>query len=381
MQSFVASLSGLSGFTFVRTRWPGVLLAALLAGVAALLSQWGLMVQMGLSALTLAIALGMVAGNTVFAPVAERAGPGVDFARSTLLRAGIVLYGFRISLHDIGAVGWPGLLIAAAMVALTFCTALYVGTRWLGLDRQTAALIGAGSAICGAAAVMATQPVVRGEEHKVSIAVATVVVFGTLSMVAYPLVFPYLGLSEHTFGLFAGSTIHEVAQVVAVGDAIGPAAANAAVVEKMLRVMMLAPFLMVLSFQAAASANRAAKNAATGAATGLATGLAMGAATGATNGAAGFRQCCSQVRVPWFAVLFIAVSAVHSLGVLPRELVAGLVQLDTLLLATAMAAMGLRTSVASLRRAGVQPLKLGALLFVFLTVGGYVVNAAVLSLF
>jgi uncharacterized membrane protein YadS len=305
----------------------------------------------------------------------------VDFARSTLLRAGIVLYGFRISLHDIGAVGWPGLLIAAAMVALTFCTALYVGTRWLGLDRQTAALIGAGSAICGAAAVMATQPVVRGEEHKVSIAVATVVVFGTLSMVAYPLVFPYLGLSEHTFGLFAGSTIHEVAQVVAVGDAIGPAAANAAVVEKMLRVMMLAPFLMVLSFQAAASANRAAKNAATGAATGLATGLAMGAATGATNGAAGFRQCCSQVRVPWFAVLFIAVSAVHSLGVLPRELVAGLVQLDTLLLATAMAAMGLRTSVASLRRAGVQPLKLGALLFVFLTVGGYVVNAAVLSLF
>jgi uncharacterized integral membrane protein (TIGR00698 family) len=85
--------------------------------------------------------------------------------------------------------------------------------------------------------------------------------------------------------------------------------------------------------------------------------------------------------VPWFAVLFIAVSAVHSLGVLPRELVAGLVQLDTLLLATAMAAMGLRTSVASLRRAGVQPLKLGALLFVFLTVGGYVVNAAVLSLF
>jgi uncharacterized integral membrane protein (TIGR00698 family) len=369
MQSFVASLSGLSGFTFVRTRWPGVLLAALLAGVAALLSQWGLMVQMGLSALTLAIALGMVAGNTVFAPVAGRAGPGVDFARSTLLRAGIVLYGFRISLHDIGAVGWPGLLIAAAMVALTFCTALYVGTRWLGLDRQTAALIGAGSAICGAAAVMATQPVVRGEEHKVSIAVATVVVFGTLSMVAYPLVFPYLGLSEHAFGLFAGSTIHEVAQVVAVGDAIGPAAANAAVVEKMLRVMMLAPFLMVLSFQAAASANRAAKS------------VATGAATGATNGAAGFRQCCSQVRVPWFAVLFIAVSAVHSLGVLPRELVARLVQLDTLLLATAMAAMGLRTSVASLRRAGVQPLKLGALLFVFLTVGGYVVNAAVLSLF
>jgi len=352
MQSPVASAS-IPGSFFVRTRGPGVLLAALLAGSAALLSQWTPMSRMGLSALTLAIALGMVAGNTVFASVAGHAGAGVDFARSTLLRAGIVLYGFRISLHDIGAVGWPGLLIAAAMVALTFGVAVHVGTRWLGLDRQTAALIGAGSAICGAAAVMATQPVVRGEEHKVSIAVATVVVFGTLSMVLYPLVFPYLGLSEHAFGLFAGSTIHEVAQVVAVGDAVGPAAANSAVVEKMLRVMMLAPFLMWLSFRTAAS----------------------------LKGATSFKACCRQVRVPWFAVLFISVSAVHSTGVLPASLVAALVQLDTLLLATAMAAMGLRTSAASLRRAGMQPLKLGALLFVFLTVGGYLVNAAVLALY
>ncbi|CAA2107871.1 YeiH family protein [Variovorax paradoxus] len=352
MQSPVASAS-IPGSFFVRTRGPGVLLAALLAGAAALLSLWSPMTRMGLSALTLAIALGMVAGNTVFASVAGHAGAGVDFARSTLLRAGIVLYGFRISLHDIGAVGWPGLLIAAAMVALTFGVAVHVGTRWLGLDRQTAALIGAGSAICGAAAVMATQPVVRGEEHKVSIAVATVVVFGTLSMVLYPLVFPYLGLSEHAFGLFAGSTIHEVAQVVAVGDAVGPAAANSAVVEKMLRVMMLAPFLMWLSFRTAAS----------------------------LKGATSFKACCRQVRVPWFAVLFIAVSAVHSTGVLPASLVAALVQLDTLLLATAMAAMGLRTSAASLRRAGMQPLKLGALLFVFLTVGGYLVNAAVLALY
>lgn len=350
MHSPVASLPG---FSFVRTRWPGLLLAALLAAMAALLAQWNPMVQMGLSAMTLAIALGMLVGNTAFPAMADRAGAGVDFARSVLLRAGIVLYGFRISLHDIGAVGWPGLLIGMAMVALTFGIAVHVGTRWLGLDRQTAALIGAGSAICGAAAVMATQPVVRGEEHKVSIAVATVVVFGTLSMVLYPLVFPYLGLSEHAFGLFAGSTIHEVAQVVAVGETVGPAAANAAVVEKMLRVMMLAPFLMWLSFQSAAS----------------------------MKGATSFKACWKQVRIPWFAVLFILVSAVHSLDVLPHALVAALVQLDTLLLATAMAAMGLRTSAVSLRRAGVQPLKLGALLFVFLTVGGYFVNALVLSMF
>jgi len=350
MSSLAASLPG---FSFVRRCGPGVLFSAALAAAAALLAEWPPMVHLGLSALTLAIALGMVAGNTVFPAVSARTGAGVDFARSALLRAGIVLYGFRISLSDIGAVGWPGVLIAMAMVALTFGLAVRIGTRWLGLDRETAALIGAGSAICGAAAVMATQPVVRGEEHKVSIAVATVVVFGTLSMVLYPLVYPYLGLTEHAFGLFAGSTIHEVAQVVAVGEAVSPGAANAAVVEKMLRVMMLAPFLMGLSFRVAAS----------------------------TPGATSLSACWRQVRVPWFAVLFIAVSAVHSLDVLPRALVAALVQLDTLLLATAMAAMGLRTSAASLRKAGAQPLKLGALLFVFLTVGGYAVNAAVLAVF
>jgi uncharacterized integral membrane protein (TIGR00698 family) len=337
---------------FARPLLTGLLLSALLAGLAALLAQWEPMARVGLSALTLAIAFGILIGNTVFPRIAAQAGPGVDFARSTLLRTGIVLYGFRISLQDLGAVGWHGVLIAMLIVGLTFNLALYIGTRWLGMDRQTSMLIGAGSAICGAAAVMATQPIVRGEEHKVSVAIATVVVFGTLSMVLYPLMFPYLDLSLHAFGLFAGSTIHEVAQVVAVGDAIGGAAASTAVVEKMVRVMLLAPFLLLLSFNQAS----------------------------AGSDAKGFKACLKQVRVPWFAVMFLAVSAFHSLDLLPRAMVGALVQIDTLLLATAMAAMGLRTSFTSLQRAGIQPLKLGALLFVFLLFGGYLINLAVLAL-
>lgn len=349
MSSIVASLPD---FPRVRRYAPGLLLSALLAALAALLSQWQPLSQLGLSALTLAIALGMLAGNNIFPALPAQTVAGVDLARSTLLRAGIVLYGLRISLQDIAAVGWPGLLIGMLVLALTFVIAVHVGTRWLGLDRQTAILIGAGSAICGAAAVMATQPLVRGEEHKVSIAVATVVVFGTLAMLLYPLAYPYLGLSQHAFGLYAGSTIHEVAQVVAVGQSIGPEAANAAVVGKMLRVMLLAPFLLGLSLQSAA-ANRAT---------------------------ASFRTCCAQVHIPWFALLFIAVSAVHSLKLLPTALVAALVQLDTLLLATAMAAMGLRTRIASLRQAGLQPLKLGLVLFVFLAVGGYCINRAIAAL-
>src|SRR5690606_18667520 len=188
-----------------------------------------------------------------------------------LLRAGIVLYGFRVTFQDIAAVGMEGVLIAVAMVGSVFGLAVLLGTRVFKLDRETAMLIGAGSAICGAAAVMATEPVVRAQAHKVSVAVATVVGIGTRGMFLYPWLYPYLGLGEHAFGVYAGSTIHEVAQVVVAGGAIGEVAGSAAVIEKMLRVMLLAPFLLLLSSR-----------------------LSGGGDGGKTG-----------IVVPWFAVLFI----------------------------------------------------------------------------
>ena len=337
---------------------PGILLAAAIGALATLLAAWEPVHQWGLSALTLAIALGVVFGNTLFPAVTARATPGVDYARTILLRAGIVLYGFRISMADLTSVGWHGFVIAAAMVALVYGSAIWMGTRWLGLDRRTSMLIGAGSAICGAAAVMATQPVARGEEHQVSIAVATVVVFGTLSMVLYPLLYPWLGMSEYAFGLYAGSTVHEVAQVVAIGDSIGHAATQAAVVEKMLRVMLLAPFLLLLSVQSAAME------------------------PSAERGKSHWQRavaCGRAVRIPWFAVAFIGVTCLHSWVPLPEKLVGAIIQLDTFLLATAMVAMGMCTRVSSLKRAGVKPLQLAGMLFLVLTAGGYAVNSWVLQ--
>lgn len=118
-----------------------------------------------------------------------------------------------------------------------------------GLDRHTSRLIGAGSSICGAAAVLATEPVVKAEASKVTVAVATVVIFGTIAIFLYPAMYPLLAhwFSPETYGIYIGSTMHEVAQVVAAGHAINPDAENAAVIAKMLRVMMLAPFLILLA--------------------------------------------------------------------------------------------------------------------------------------
>ncbi|HVI25801.1 MAG TPA: YeiH family putative sulfate export transporter [Xanthomonadaceae bacterium] len=329
---------------------PGLALVGAIAAAATWAAGLPAVQGLGLSALTLAIVVGIALGNTAFPAVATQTAAGVDFAKAMLLRTGIVLYGFRITFQDIAAVGVAGVVIDVLMMASVFALAVQVGTRVLRMDRQTAMLIGAGASVCGAAAVMAAEPVVRAQAHKVSVAVATVVVFGTTGMFLYPLLFPHLGLSEHAYGVFAGSTIHEVAQVVVAGRAVGEAAASAAVIEKMLRVMLLAPFLLLLS---------------------------LGLRRGAANDEGGR----AKINVPWFAVLFVAVAAFNSLHLLPAAWVQAILQLDAFLLAMAMAALGLRTQASAIRQAGAQPLLLAAILFGWLVVGGLAINLGVARLF
>jgi uncharacterized integral membrane protein (TIGR00698 family) len=343
-------------------RVPGILLAGAVGAAALGLSMLPAVAGLGLSALTLAIVIGIVLGNTVYAKVAVHANPGVDFAKSTLLRAGIILYGFQISFQQIAQVGLAGVLIAALIVGLTFTLAVQLGTRVFKLDRETSMLIGAGSAICGAAAVMACEPVVKGQAHKVSVAIATVVVFGTLSMFLYPFLYPLLGMNQEAFGIFAGSTIHEVAQVVAAGNAIGQEAANTAVIEKMIRVMMLAPFLLLLSGFKRNDPQCAESG------------------SGGAAGSTGARAQRSKLCIPWFAVWFIVASGVNSLQIIPPEVVSVLLKLDLLLLATAMAALGMRTHIGAIRQAGAKPLILAATLFGFLLVGGLIINLGVMHL-
>ena len=339
-------------------RLPGVALVAAIASLAMALGRSGWFPAHGISALTLAIVFGMVAGNTFYKYVAAASAPGVTFAKQYLLRAGIILYGLRLTFQDIGRVGPAGVLIDAIVLATTFLLAYAIGTRLFKLDRKTAMLIGAGSAICGAAAVMAAEPIVRGRAEQVAVAVATVVVFGTVSIFLYPALYHFtvehalLPLSPTTYGLYAGSTIHEVAQVVAAGNAISESAANTAVIVKMTRVMMLAPFLIVLSAWLSGK----------------------GAHSESSDRTTAIKQ---RVSVPWFAVIFVAVAGLNSLAILPTRVVDFGIQIDTALLAMAMTALGLSTHLSAIRTAGVKPLGLAAVLFVWLVAGGALINAAV----
>lgn len=342
---------------------PGILVSAGIAVAAIALGRLPWLQDHGLSALTLAIVLGMLLGNSLYPRMSAVCGHGVGFSKQSLLRLGVILYGLRLTFQDIGHVGLVGGAIDALMLSSTFGLAMYVGVRLLRMDRDTVILIGAGNSICGAAAVLATEPVLRAKSEQVAIAVSTVVVFGTLAIFVYPMLYrlalawPDIGVTASQFGIYAGSTIHEVAQVVAASRMISEETANAAVIAKMVRVMMLAPFLLVLSAY-----------------------LASARAKTSQSAHSGHRQARGGVVIPWFAFAFIGVVCLHSLVVIPQPMVAALLDIDTLMLAMAMAALGVTTHVSVVRSAGFKPMVLATLLFVWLIVGGAFVNRGVMAL-
>ncbi|WP_343586352.1 YeiH family protein [Herbaspirillum sp.] len=327
---------------------PGLALSAAVAWAAMRLGDIAWLQEHGFSALTVAIVLGIVLGNTLYPSVAAHCGDGVRFSKQTLLRAGIILYGFRLTLQDISHVGLAGVAIDAAMLLSTFGLAWLAGVKLLKLERDAALLIGAGSSICGAAAVMATEPVLRARSEQVTVAVSTVVIFGSLAIFLYPLLHtlqaePAWGARLPDFGIYIGSTVHEVAQVLAAARSIDQHTADTAVITKMVRVMMLAPFLLALS---------------------------MKADPASSSGQRG------KLSIPWFAFAFIGVVLLNSVMPLPAAVSQLVLQADTLLLAMAMAALGLTTHLSAIRNAGMKPMILGAILFAWLVIGGALVNGA-----
>jgi uncharacterized integral membrane protein (TIGR00698 family) len=310
---------------------------------------------------------GMIVGNTLYPRISSFSARGVTFSKQILLRAGIILFGLRLTFQDIGQVGLVGVMIDAVVLSSTFALSCWAGTRLFGLNRRTAMLIGAGSSICGAAAVMATEPVVRGRAEEVCIAVSTVVAFGTLAIFIYPALYHlnermhWLSITPFAYGIFTGSTVHEVAQVVAAGKAVADTAANTAVITKLVRVMMLAPFLVLLSAYLLRNSE--------------------GAAAPTEAAAPSAPSHSWRGVIPWFALGFIAVAGFNSMAVLPHAFVHAAIDADTLILATAMAALGVSTQVSAIRAAGLKPLGLAALLFGWLIFGGFAINAGVSALF
>jgi uncharacterized integral membrane protein (TIGR00698 family) len=330
----------------------GILFVALFAMSATYLSEFSFFKHLGISSLIIGIVLGMIYANTLRSKLPKEWCSGILFSTKTLLRLGIILYGFRITFYNIEAVGLAGIATSAMVVTSTFIIGYFVGTRWLKLDKETTILTSAGSSICGAAAVLATEPVVNAEAHKSAIAVSTVVVFGTIAMFLYPFLYKMglIPLTPQQMGIYIGGTLHEVAHVVAAGNALGTEASQTAVIVKMIRVMMLAPFLVFLGLWLLQSSHGIVK------------------------------KQKNKIMIPWFAVWFIVMAGFNSLDLLPQTVITNINAIDTFLLTMAMSALGMETSIEKFKNVGMKPIYLASILFLWLIFGGFFIVKVSLSL-
>ena len=327
----------------------GILLIVLFSFSAFYIAEFQFIKNLSLSPLIVGIILGMLYANSLRNRLPETWVPGIKFCSKQVLRAGIVLYGFRLTFQSVIAIGASAILIDVIIVTCTILLGILVG-KLLKMDNDLALLTATGSAICGAAAVLGAEPVVKSEPHKTAVAVSTVVIFGTLSMFIYPILYRagVFDLTPEQMGLYTGSTLHEVAHVVGAGNAMGKEISDSAIIVKMIRVMLLAPVLLIMSFALARRAVQAVK--------------------GDKNTTATQR---GKITIPWFAFGFLAVIGFTSFDWLPVPVVDGINSLDTFMLTMAMTALGAETNFEKFKQAGAKPFLLAAILYIWLLGGGY----------
>lgn len=339
----------------------GILLIALFSFAAFYIAEIPFVKSLSFSPLIVGIILGMLYANSLRNKLPETWVPGIKFCTKQILRAGIVLYGFRLTLTQVAAVGLPAVVIDTIIVAGTIFLGVWLG-KLLKMDKDTSLMTATGSAICGAAAVLGAEPVVKCEGHKTAIAVSTVVIFGTISMFLYPILYRagmLDALGDTGVAIYTGSTLHEVAHVAGAGNAMDPTdtlgIAGTATITKMIRVMMLAPVLVIMSFALA------------------------GRKKAATEG--GITQK-SKITIPWFAFGFIGIICLNSLlqylfgvdSVKEIPLNGTIEYIDTFMLTMAMTALGTDTSMEKFKQAGAKPFLLAGLLYIWLLGGGYLLT-------
>jgi uncharacterized integral membrane protein (TIGR00698 family) len=296
--------------------WKGLAIPVALAAAGYYAAQLPILKVIGPLCVTLLLGLAWRAALGV----PEGSAGGTKFAARTLLRLGIVLLGARLDYALIQTAGPRVLLIDLGVIATSIAGLTYLA-RSLGLPRDLSILMGFGTGICGASAVAAAATVARADEDSISLAVALMGILGTLGVFFYVLVGPHLGLQPQTLGVLTGSSLHEVAQVIAAASPWGEACVKMATVVKLTRVVMLAPALVIAGFLF-------------------------------NQGQGGVRFSWKEPPIPYFVLGFLAIGGLNTLHVIDPAVVGWLVQGSVFLMAIAMGAMGLNTHLGMIRQTG-----------------------------
>ena len=310
------------------------------------IAQFPIIKSLSLSPLIVGIILGMIYANTLRMHLPETWVPGILFCSKTLLRTAIVFYGFRLTFQNVIAVGTTAIVVDVIIVTSVILLGLFIG-KLLKMDSNLTILTSSGSAICGAAAVLGTESVLKDSKpHQTAVAVTTVVIFGTISMFLYPMLqrSGIFGLEPQSMGIYTGATLHEVAHVVGAGNAMNDTViANTSIIVKMTRVILLVPFLLILSF----FINKGSKK------------------------QQNAPREKSKITVPWFAFGFLAVIGFNSFDLLPGVVTTNVNTLTDFALTMAMTALGAESSFEKFKKAGAKPFLLAFSLFIWLFFGGY----------
>jgi uncharacterized integral membrane protein (TIGR00698 family) len=322
-------ISRQSWFERARALWPGLVLCATIAIAASFVSD-----RQGGPAMLYALLLGM-ALNQLTLDANSRA--GVNFAARTVLRTGVALLGARITVDQLGELGWfRGVLIAAFVLATIVFGATM--SRVLKLEPRMGILTGGATAICGASAAIAIAAVLPRDERserELTFTIAGITALSTLAMITYPILSKLLDLSYSQAGIFLGATIHDVAQVVGAGYSLSDDTGDMAVLTKMMRVAMLLPAVLLISF----AVRRRSET------------------------------MVPQVGplVPRFLIAFVGIVVINSLGLVPKVAIEGTDLVSRACLITAIAAVGLKTSLVEMRSVGGRAMLLLFLETLFLT--------------
>ena len=298
---------------------PGLAVSAVV-GIAATFLSLHYHASVMLFALLLGMALNFLAEE-------GRCVPGIQLASSVVLRVGVALLGLRITLSQVEALGLGTVALIVAGVALTVAAGI-VGARVMGLGSAMGTLTGGAVAICGASAALAIASILprhENAERDASFTVIGVTALSTLAMIVYPMLVGAFGFDHRAAGIFLGGTIHDVAQVVGAGYAVSSETGDTATIVKLLRVAMLLPVCLVV-------------------------GLALHVR--------GTDMAHAAPILPWFAVAFAALVVVTSLGRIPQPLIDFGSSLSRWCLVTAIAAIGMKTSLKSLATMGLKPVAL-----------------------
>lgn len=313
----------------------GILLTIVIAILSKMLAVYPYLSIMG--TMVLAILIG-IAWRSIF-EVPKSLNPGIDFTAKKILRYGIILMGARLDFSKILESGYRVILLD--ILVITFAvTVIYTLGKLFKVPEKLALLVGIGSGVCGAAAIAAIAPIIDADEDETTISIAIIAILGTIFTILYTLLFSIFHITPYIYGIFSGSTLHELGHVIAAATKGGNTSLDIAIIVKLGRVALLVPVAIVINI---IFRNNIHKN---------------------TN--------IKKITVPWFIIGFLAFSLINTFNILPKVTINIIIQISIFLLTMAMAALGLNVHINSIKTIGLKILAIGIMGSIALSIFGFI---------